>query len=436
MGGREHGKHPEGHGAGRHGHGADGAALIPGLEGTDRAYQMAVAKRLRQRRKAVQATAKAQPTAPGTDAAPKQPAAPNASAMQSPEGDPAIDLQAGDATTTGTTTTEGADSASGEADATSESGVTPPDGDPAFDTPPKLPPLREAFAMLAPVLKQQPPLAGLKRVSKVLLTAGGRLFDDDGTIKVALLASNPVAREALAPLGEKPGESWEGHTEAVIAAFQALLAPLVGEAMATVEEHAENAEGEDKPKREGKVEGEGQIHHLGKEPEHEEHEAEDDHALKSAGRVTDKRYPAQLVSVPHGYMGKKIELTPETAKAYEALLAHARGAGFEYPLFSIASAWRSDGHQAALSAKSKKRHGDESRKWVAKPGGSAHRTGHAIDFFLGEACDSANVEKIAKSAAYKWLKENAPTFGFAPYSAEPWHWEHNPVIEDEDEEGE
>jgi D-alanyl-D-alanine carboxypeptidase len=158
--------------------------------------------------------------------------------------------------------------------------------------------------------------------------------------------------------------------------------------------------------------------------------------VSRAGRVKDKRYPAQLVTVPHGRAGKTVELTPQTAKAYEALLAHARGAGFNYPLFSIQSAWRSDEKQAGLSKKAEKRYGDKSRKWVAKPGGSAHRTGQAIDFYLGLECNSSNVEKIAETAAYKWLKENAPNFGFVPYSAEPWHWEFNPVIEDEEDEGE
>lgn len=88
----------------------------------------------------------------------------------------------------------------------------------------------------------------------------------------------------------------------------------------------------------------------------------------------------------------------------------------------ITSGYRSDAYQQKLWDAAVKKYGSEAaaRKWVAKPGGSAHRTGRALDIGVGG--------KAVKSgtAADKWLKANATKYGFYPYSAEAWHWEYNP----------
>jgi len=88
----------------------------------------------------------------------------------------------------------------------------------------------------------------------------------------------------------------------------------------------------------------------------------------------------------------------------------------------ITSGYRSDAYQQKLWANALKKYGSESaaRKWVAKPGGSAHRTGKALDISVnGKTVQSG-------SAASKWLKSNATKYGFNPYEAEAWHWEYNP----------
>jgi LAS superfamily LD-carboxypeptidase LdcB len=61
---------------------------------------------------------------------------------------------------------------------------------------------------------------------------------------------------------------------------------------------------------------------------------------------------------------------------------------------------------------------------------SAHRTGLAMDFYLGSApgfapdsSDDANRLTISRSPAYRWLVANAAHFGFVNYPFEPWHWE-------------
>ena len=62
---------------------------------------------------------------------------------------------------------------------------------------------------------------------------------------------------------------------------------------------------------------------------------------------------------------------------------------------------------------------------------SPHRTGTAVDLYVGQApglgVDSttpASREYMARSATYRWLVTNAGRFGFVPYVYEPWHWEY------------
>ncbi|MCU1369395.1 MAG: Peptidoglycan-binding domain 1 protein [Ilumatobacteraceae bacterium] len=50
---------------------------------------------------------------------------------------------------------------------------------------------------------------------------------------------------------------------------------------------------------------------------------------------------------------------------------------------------------------------------TAKPGTSQHEKGLAIDF---ESCQTKT------SACYKWLAQNAKTYGLKNLPSEPWHW--------------
>lgn len=62
---------------------------------------------------------------------------------------------------------------------------------------------------------------------------------------------------------------------------------------------------------------------------------------------------------------------------------------------------------------------------------SPHRTGAAVDLFVGKA-PGFEVDSTAPSArlalsrtpTYRWLVANAGRFGFVPYLYEPWHWEY------------
>jgi D-alanyl-D-alanine carboxypeptidase len=61
---------------------------------------------------------------------------------------------------------------------------------------------------------------------------------------------------------------------------------------------------------------------------------------------------------------------------------------------------------------------------------SAHRTGYAMDFYLGSAPgypaeSAADPNRLfqSRSAAYRWLVANAYRFGFVTNPVEPRHWE-------------
>lgn len=62
---------------------------------------------------------------------------------------------------------------------------------------------------------------------------------------------------------------------------------------------------------------------------------------------------------------------------------------------------------------------------------SPHRTGTAVDLYVGRlldaAADSTEVQNRlhqSRGAAYRWLVKNAGRFGFVNYVYEPWHWEY------------
>ena len=67
---------------------------------------------------------------------------------------------------------------------------------------------------------------------------------------------------------------------------------------------------------------------------------------------------------------------------------------------------------------------------IARARCSAHRTGMALDLYVGHAegfgADSTAAPSrrhMSGTAAYGWLVANAARFGFVNYLFEPWHWE-------------
>ena len=134
-----------------------------------------------------------------------------------------------------------------------------------------------------------------------------------------------------------------------------------------------------------------------------------------------------------GYSGKAVRLRAQAIAAYRQLVAAARA---ELPelhadprLLTIVSGYRSPQEQAAKCL------GSGACGTASLARCSAHRTGLALDLFLGAApgftpasSDDLNRATLSRSPAYRWLVSNAARFGFVPYPFEPWHWEYTRAV--------
>jgi hypothetical protein len=68
----------------------------------------------------------------------------------------------------------------------------------------------------------------------------------------------------------------------------------------------------------------------------------------------------------------------------------------------------------------------EGRRW--RGWFSPHTTGLAVDIYYKDkdgtmSAISKKADSMRKMKLFKWLKNNAHTYGFSPYRTEPWHWE-------------
>ncbi|MEN9405895.1 MAG: hypothetical protein RLZ12_179, partial [Bacillota bacterium] len=132
------------------------------------------------------------------------------------------------------------------------------------------------------------------------------------------------------------------------------------------------------------------------------------------------------VTVPANKAGMQLNRT--THASLINLFAAAKKAGHQ--LLAI-SCFRDYAYQNNLYQASLKKFGQaHTNKYVAAPGKSEHQTGLAIDIGLQGNSLSVN---FGQTAAGKWLKSNAPKFGFilrypqgkeriTGYNYEPWHF--------------
>lgn len=141
-----------------------------------------------------------------------------------------------------------------------------------------------------------------------------------------------------------------------------------------------------------------------------------------------------LVSAPPGVaIASGCRLRPEAMAALQRLLAAAAGdPKVEGQLYAL-SCYRSIESQEATFCKPRAEANDGDRSIsVAPPGHSEHGTGYALDFTVrpADGCPDAEACMAAKPA-FRWLRENAPRFGFElsfpPGNSqrvkwEPWHW--------------
>lgn len=147
-----------------------------------------------------------------------------------------------------------------------------------------------------------------------------------------------------------------------------------------------------------------------------------------AGCPPAPRTDALLEARPEeGFAGKQVAALAPALLAYRRMVAQARADSGEIArdphLLTIFSAYRGPTEEAARCA------GGGCNR-MTKASCSAHRTGTALDLYLGaapghapESSDDANRRFQASSTAYRWLAAHADRFGFIPYPFEPWHWE-------------
>jgi hypothetical protein len=128
------------------------------------------------------------------------------------------------------------------------------------------------------------------------------------------------------------------------------------------------------------------------------------------------------------YAHGKILLRPDALAAYRRLVAAARAAipalAADPQLLTIFSGYRDPDSDAARCLR------ENNCQGVVRATCSAHRTGSAMDLYLGAAqgyapdsSDDANRLYLSRTPAYLWLVHNASRFGFVNYPFEPWHWE-------------
>jgi len=133
-------------------------------------------------------------------------------------------------------------------------------------------------------------------------------------------------------------------------------------------------------------------------------------------------------SPAEGYVGKPIQLRPGALAAYRKMAAAARrddpAIAADPRNLTIFSGFRSPAADAERCARERNCAG------VVRATCSAHRTGLAMDLYVGQApgfgpdsSADANRRFMSRTPAYRWLVANADRFGFVPYPFEPWHWE-------------
>jgi LAS superfamily LD-carboxypeptidase LdcB len=146
--------------------------------------------------------------------------------------------------------------------------------------------------------------------------------------------------------------------------------------------------------------------------------------------------PTDLLEIRFGYEPeRKYRLRREAAQACETLIRTARREGIS---LEVVSAYRSYATQHRIYLNKLARSGWK-QKTVAKPGHSEHQLGTTVDF-TGADESTLLRQSFGETAEGRWLRENAPRFGFAlsyteanrertGYAPEPWHYRYYGVEE-------
>lgn len=129
-----------------------------------------------------------------------------------------------------------------------------------------------------------------------------------------------------------------------------------------------------------------------------------------------------------GYSGKAVALRPRAFAAYRQMAAAARAAdpaiAADPRNLTIFSGYRSPTADAQRCTQ------DGNCDGIARAVCSPHRTGLAMDMYVGQAPgfgpdSTADPNRLfmSKTPTYRWLLANGYRYGFINYPFEPWHWE-------------
>ncbi|HEY9299429.1 MAG TPA: M15 family metallopeptidase [Phormidium sp.] len=180
---------------------------------------------------------------------------------------------------------------------------------------------------------------------------------------------------------------------------------------------ANNSQGKDNPKTPASVES-------GKVPARQP-----DIVVGKSGHFAYKEAPLQQLQ-PITADGR-LKLRQPAAQKFKAMVAAARAQGV---ILVPISGFRSVSEQQYLFFDVKAQRGQvtaERASVSAPPGYSEHHTGYAVDIGDGNVPATNLNPKFENTAAFKWLKANAPRFSFElsfpknnpqGVSYEPWHW--------------
>ncbi len=154
----------------------------------------------------------------------------------------------------------------------------------------------------------------------------------------------------------------------------------------------------------------------------------DDYFLERGLVKYEDAWASDLVVVKVDADGREHELVASAGDAWQAMKDAAAVSGIE---LEMVSAFRSAERQAEI-VRGKFQRGlgmDEIFAVSAAPGFSEHHTGRAVD--ISTPGYAVLEEEFEESDAFRWLIENAGTFGFTMtyergntygYLYEPWHW--------------
>ncbi len=144
--------------------------------------------------------------------------------------------------------------------------------------------------------------------------------------------------------------------------------------------------------------------------------------------LSENYVPAKLTDIPVDYLSDPTKPAQFLENAYPFFLSMLQNANASrVPLF-VVSAYRSFDYQKTLKSDYKVIYGaGTANQFSADQGYSEHQLGTAVDF--GTTNVGADL-KFEKSAAFKWLSDNAYKYGFVIsypksntyYEYEPWHW--------------